>query len=58
MNLWFKSFLFNRSQFVEKPPVEHRNMTEILTQENCAWFATRLRFSAFLFLLYRVFQEE
>jgi len=52
MNLWLKSFLFNSSQFVEKPPVEHRNVTEILTQENSAWFATRLHFRASFILLY------
>jgi len=28
MNLWFKSCLFTLSQFVEKPPMEHRNITQ------------------------------
>jgi len=53
MNLWLKC-LFNSSQFVENPPVEHRNMIEILTQENSAWFATRLHFRAsFVFIIYK-----
>ena len=54
MNLWFKSFLFNRSKFVGKTAVEHRNMIEILTQEKSAWFATRLHFRAsFVFIIYK-----
>jgi len=54
MNMWLKSFLFNSSQFVENPPVEHRNMIEILTQENSTWFGTRLHFRAsFVVIIYK-----
>ena len=45
MNLWFKCFLFNCLQFVGKTPRGTQKyytvQTDILSQENSAWFATR-----------------
>jgi len=51
-NLLFKSYVSNRSQFVEITQIEGINLY-ILTQDNSTWCATRLNLRAsFVFIIY------